>query len=102
MASAKHPRKKRSNRVNIQQYNAEKRERNIKHEIRIADKKLDKLQKRYNAGLVATPGRKKVWDDSRQNVIKVIDLPKKQGVAKDSERYNKLSTHIDSLKKMLR
>jgi hypothetical protein len=102
VASPKHPRKKRSGHINISEYNAEKRERNIKHEIRRADKKLDKLLKRNALGRVATAGRKKVWDDSHQNIVKVIDLPKKQGVVKDSERYNKLVTHIDSLKKMLK
>jgi hypothetical protein len=102
MSSPKHPRKKRSGHVNIAQYNAETRERNIKHEIRLADKKLNKLLKRNTLGKMAAPGKKMIWDDSRQNIVKVIPIEHKQGFKKDSERYNKLVAHIQLLSSMLK
>lgn len=101
MSSPKNPRKKRSSRINIQEFNSSRREKNLRHEIRITEKKMDKLLKRNRLGKPATSSKKKIWDDTHKNIVKVIELKKLQGFKPDSERHKKMLAHVNSLKEDL-
>ena len=99
MASPKNRRSKRGARVSIDQYNTERRERNIKHEIRLTEKKIDKLLKRNRSGKIRTPAKHLVRDG--KDVVKVVSIPRKQGILPNGQRHQALLTHLKYLKGLL-
>ena len=100
MASPANRRSKRGARISIDQYNAEKRDLHLEHELRIAKRKIVKLRKRFDRGLMRTPGKRIVRDGTQ--VVKTTSVPRHQGYSAESERYKKALAHLDYLQKEMK
>ena len=101
MASAKNKRASRGSESQLAELNADIRERNLRHELRLSERKMKKLLRRFKAGLLRTPSHKKVWDDSRKNIVKTLDIIRPQGYAPDSPRHGRALAHLAYLKDLL-
>jgi hypothetical protein len=101
MAGPKNTRKSRSGRINIVEYNSNKKTRNLLHEIVTAEAKYLKLLDRHKRGLSRTPGHRKAWDDAHKEIVKSTEVARLQGFAEGSKRAEKLLAHVASLKSML-
>jgi hypothetical protein len=74
--------------------------KHIKREIKKAENLIKRGLTRNKKGLLRTPGHKKIREG--EQVIRVIEIIRKQGFTTESERYKRLQSHIQRLKDQLK